>query len=89
MFDPLVPIVTFLVTAGIKEFAEKVLKQEYNSNWSAVTAAVIAAGLLLANSLGALLPKEWLPVVGQIVQFVVLVASAFGIHATAVMIKGK
>lgn len=83
MFDPLAPILVFLITAGIKEFFERVLDQPVPSQASAIIAAFVAAATLFANQVGALLPNNLVPIVAQIVTLIVMIASAFGIHATA------
>lgn len=88
MFDPLAPILMFLITAGVKDFAVRVLNRPFGSTESAVIAAFVGAFILFANSLGTLLPAEHLPFVSQLVTLIVTVASGFGIHATAKMIKG-
>jgi hypothetical protein len=81
MFDPLQPILIFLITAGVKEFFEKVLHQAVPSLTSALIATLVGALILSADQLAPLIPSTWLPVAQAIVQLVVLVASAFGIHA--------
>lgn len=88
MFDPLTPILVFLITAGVKEFCQKVLGKPVPAEASAVIAAFVAALVLFANQLGALLPADWTAVVAQIVTLVVLIASAFGVHATAKSFTG-
>ncbi|MFH0938950.1 MAG: hypothetical protein V1899_06690, partial [Planctomycetota bacterium] len=82
MFDPIQPILIFLITAGLKEFFEKVLEIPFNSGWSAVIVAIIGALVLSANALAASIPPEWLPAVAAGVTLIVAIASAFGIHAT-------
>jgi hypothetical protein len=82
MFDPLTPILVFLITAGVKEFCDKVLGRPVPSEASAIVAAFVAALVLFANALGALIPANWTAVVAQIVTLIVMIASAFGIHAT-------
>lgn len=82
MFDPLQPILIFLVTAGLKDFFARVLKRELDSATSALVASLIAALVLWANGFAALIPPQWLPIIGAIVALLVAIASAFGIHAT-------
>jgi hypothetical protein len=82
MFDPLTPILVFLVTAGVKEFFSRVLGKELDAGTSALIATVIAAFIVYANEIARLLPVAWLPIVGAIVALLVAIASAFGIHAT-------
>jgi hypothetical protein len=82
MFDPLQPILIVLVTAGLKEFCEKVLGIQLDAKLSALVASVVGALVLYANGFAALLPAQWLPAVGAAVALLVAIASAFGIHAT-------
>jgi hypothetical protein len=82
MFDPLTPILIYLITAGAKEFCYRVLGIELPASASALIASVIGAFVVFANGFAAQIPAAWLPTVGAIVALLVAIASAFGIHAT-------
>ncbi len=86
MFDPLTPILVFLLTAGAKDFCAQVLHRPFGSAESAIIAAAVAALVLFANQIATLLPPDALPAVAQAVGLIVLIASAFGIHGTVKLV---
>ena len=87
LFDPLIPILTVLIVAGVKEFFDKVLKRPLPSGESAVLATLVLALVAFADTLSAALPAAAVPAIAAFVTFVVALATAFGLHAVAKGIK--
>jgi len=85
MFDLLVPVLIFLLTAGIKEFFARVLSKEVPPVASVVIAAFVSFVVIFANALGGLIPAAQLALVGQIVAAIVAMFGAFGVRATVRM----
>jgi len=85
MFDLLVPVLIFLLTAGIKEFFARVLSKEVPPVASVVIAAGVSFVVIFANALGGLIPAAQLALVGQIVAAIVAMFGAFGVRATVRM----
>ena len=83
MFEPLVPVLVFLITAGVKNFFDRVLGKPLGSAESAIIAAFVAALIVFGNAVVVLLPPAALPALTVAIQLLVLIASAFGVHATA------
>ncbi len=83
LFDPLIPILTVLIVAGVKEFFDKVLKRPLPSGESAVLATLVLALVTFADQMATALPQVYVPVIAAFVTFVVALATAFGIHAVA------
>jgi hypothetical protein len=81
MFDPLKTILAVLLTAGLKEFYDKVLHQPLDANASAAIVVLVNALLLFADGIANLLPATWTPVLGAAVSLIVAIGASFGIHA--------
>jgi len=72
---------TFLFTAGLKALAN--LFNKDFSGWQAgVVAALVAAVVVFLESLVALIPAEYVEVVGALFALAVTILSAFGFHYT-------
>ncbi len=85
MFDPIAPVLIALMTAGLKEFSEKVLKRPLDASASASIVVIVGALIYFGNGIAPLLPADVLPALSRLITLVVAVASAFGVHAA---IKG-
>lgn len=81
-------LVTFLVTEGVKALAAQTGK-DISGSASAIIASLAGLIVFIVDPLLAQIPAGYAPIIVQVLDLVLVIFSAFGLHRTAVRFGGR